>query len=260
MALNLSEGYYSRKQLQSESLTIRWSHNSRFKKGLELSTKMKGERILDFGCGDGTFLAMLLGSEFRPRAAVGAELLPEIVEENRERFRDVPGLDFIRQEDLESSGEVELFDGIICMEVLEHAIDRIHYLDLFRRLLRPGGRLIVSVPVETGLPLVVKTVMRNIAGWRGIGHYPGPHPYTATEFIRSIFAGSSQHITRPETTNGSRSGKRWQSHCHKGFNWLVAQREISERFVIDRVTSSPLSFLPPQLGSQAWFEAHLGQS
>ena len=59
------------------------------------------------------------------------------------------------------------------MEVLEHVFDWEPELARMSRLLEPGGTLVVSVPVKTGVPVLVKQVVRTIAGWRKIGHYPG---------------------------------------------------------------------------------------
>ncbi len=223
---------------------------------MRIAGGLRGLRVLDYGCGDGTFLGLLIASENRPKIAVGAEFFERMVTSNRERFHDVEGLEFINQQELESAKAVQPFDAIVCMEVLEHTLDRIHYLDLFHRLLRPGGKLIISVPVETGFPLLVKTMVRKIAGWRGIGDYPGIEPYTVSEFLKSLFAGTSQHIERPSNSFAMGDGTLFTSHSHKGFNWAVVRREISERFILDRVSASPLAFLPPQLGSQVWFEAH----
>lgn len=38
------------------------------------------------------------------------------------------------------------FDAILCSEVLEHVPEPTHALDEFARLLRPGGRLVMTVP------------------------------------------------------------------------------------------------------------------
>ena len=75
------------------------------------------------------------------------------------------------------------------MEVLEHVVD--WEPELARsRLLAPGGTLIVSVPVETGVPVVVKQTVRTIAGWRKIGHYPGTTSYSWSELAAGVFAGA----------------------------------------------------------------------
>lgn len=54
-------GHYERKQLLSKDRLIAWSHRRRFETGLRLAGAFAGGRVLDYGCGDGTFLAMLAG-------------------------------------------------------------------------------------------------------------------------------------------------------------------------------------------------------
>jgi predicted SAM-dependent methyltransferase len=141
------------------------------------------------------------------------------------------------------------------MEVLEHVMDVEQELDRFHRLLSPTGKLLVSVPVETGLPLVVKQVVRRIAGWRGLGDYPGSDPYTWGESLRSVFAGGRQHIVRP--VHGDEGQARW--HDHKGFNWMALRSRIARKFEIEETFSSPLRWLPPHLASQVWFVARKTQ-
>jgi len=40
---------------------------------------------------------------------------------------------------------------------------------------------------------------------------------------------------------------------HKGFNWMAFRALLAERFVIEKVLSSPIKWLPPHLASQVWF-------
>ena len=101
-------------------------------------------------------------------------------------------------EDLDRPAHQGAYDAIYCMEVLEHVVDPAPLLDTFRRLLAPGGTLVISVPIETGLPVVVKQMVRRIAGWRGVGHYPGTTGYTLPELLRSIVCAidAAHHASR----------------------------------------------------------------
>jgi hypothetical protein len=119
-------------------------------------------------------------------------------------------------------------------------------------LLAPGGILIVSVPVETGLPLLAKQVVRRIAGWRRLGDYAYTSRYTWSECLRSVFAGSRQHMERL-VLDKERDGV--GSHDHKGFNWRALRAKLARRIPIERTFGSPISALPPDLGSQAFFVA-----
>jgi SAM-dependent methyltransferase len=244
-------GHYAKKQIHSRSALISWSHRGRFATGLRLAKEVGGARVLDYGSGDGTFLAMLLQTASAPQLAVGAELHRSIVDDCRKRFEGQTQLRFDLVDDLNRPDTHGSFDTIYCMEVFEHVVEPAPILDRLHRLLVPGGALVISVPIETGLPVIVKQVVRRVAGWRGIGHYPGTTGYTAMELVRSVFAGSSQHIPRPMFANQDGSN----FHDHKGFNWRVLRLLIEERFDLVRQTTSPFAALGPQLGTQRWFIA-----
>jgi SAM-dependent methyltransferase len=105
--------------------------------GLLRAELRPGDRVLDFGCGAGRFLKELDG-------AVGVE----IAEEAAQRARaNVPGAD-VRL--LAPDGSLPLGHGEIdlvwCSEVLEHIPDVGHALLEVRRVLKPGGRLLLTVP------------------------------------------------------------------------------------------------------------------
>jgi SAM-dependent methyltransferase len=246
---NIKDGHYAKKQLHSQSRLIAWSHRSRFETGLRLSARFAGQRLIDYGCGDGTFLALLMDRPGAPASAVGADLDDGQVNDCRARFGFDPRLSFVRIDKLNPVEHPADFDGLVCMEVLEHVIDWAPLFDRWRWLVRPGGTILVSVPVETGPALALKQAARRVAGWRRIGDYPGIAPYTWGEYLRSLFAGEMQHIDRPVHPSPDGGG----SYCHKGFNWLVLRAALARLFVLEQTLSSPLAWLPPGLGSQVWF-------
>jgi SAM-dependent methyltransferase len=95
------------------------------------------DRVLDLGCGAGRFLATL-------ENAVGVEIAEQAAERAR---KNVPGAD-VRL--LEPDGSLPLGHGEIdlvwCSEVLEHIPDVAHALLEIRRVLKPDGRVLITVP------------------------------------------------------------------------------------------------------------------
>jgi SAM-dependent methyltransferase len=248
---SVREGHYAAKQIFCKARLIAWSHRRRFEVGLRLARRFAGRRILDYGCGDATFLALLQATPNRPSASVGAELGDAQVEDCRRRFAGRPGLTFVNIAALDGSEHVGAYDAVVCMEVLEHVVRLDDVLARLWRVLAADGTALVSVPVETGLPLVVKQAVRRIAGWRGIGDYPGTSPYTIGELYAGVVAGSRPHLRRPvHGVDGP-----MPFHDHKGFNWMVLRARLEAFFEIDEVVAAPLSWLGPHLATQVWFVA-----
>jgi SAM-dependent methyltransferase len=245
----LRQGHYARKQIFCKDPLIAWSHRRRFEMGLRLARRFRGQRLLDYGCGDGTFLALLDASGVPPAEAVGAELDHVQVDDCRARLARHSTLSFELITDLDDEKHRGRYDGVVCMEVLEHVVALDPVIERLWRLLADEGTLIVSVPVEIGLPLLVKQTARRIAGWRGLGDYPGTSPYTSREYWASVFAGRRQHLERPiYRADGSTP-----FHDHKGFNWMTLRERLKQQFVLERTLASPLPWLGPYFGTQAWF-------
>jgi SAM-dependent methyltransferase len=107
------------------------------RRGLLLADAQPGERVLDLGCGAGRFVAALRdhGAD-----AVGVDLAEGALERAR---RNVPGAEF-----LATTGELpdSSVDLVWCSEVLEHVPDTAGLLSEARRVLRTGGRLLITTP------------------------------------------------------------------------------------------------------------------
>ena len=245
----LRDGHYATKQIFCKDHLIAWSHRRRFETGLQLAARFKGQRLLDYGCGDGTFLALLMSGASAPAEAVGVEMDDGQVAGCQARLGGRSGLRFDLIASLDSSREHERYDAVVCMEVLEHVATLDRVIDQMSRALAPAGTLLVSVPVETGVPLLLKQAARRVAGWRGIGDYPGTSPYTLGEYWRSLWAGDAQHLQRPAFTGANGT----TFHDHKGFNWMALRHKLTTRFTLEATVASPIRWLGPHLATQVWF-------
>jgi 2-polyprenyl-3-methyl-5-hydroxy-6-metoxy-1,4-benzoquinol methylase len=108
---------------------------------------LTGGTVLDFGTGSGVLLPFL---HSRQRKVVAVDIEPELVglvvkkaRMDRVTLHGDPA-------DLEQY-EPGTFDAITAMDVLEHVDDVPGLAELFRRLLKKDGRLLVSGPTETKL-------------------------------------------------------------------------------------------------------------
>ena len=94
---SVEEGHYARKQLGSRSSIFAGAMPPDFSKGSCLSESRPTEKLLDYGCGDGTFLS-LMSDKFK--ACVGADIEPEQVDDCRRRFATVPNVTFCLVQEL----------------------------------------------------------------------------------------------------------------------------------------------------------------
>lgn len=100
-------------------------------------------KVLDAGCGDGINLAIL--TTIPGIRLFACDYNPIRTERASRVFADV----FISQQDLRCVGLAdEVFDLIVCSQVLEHIREDVMVLNDLGRMLRPGGRLVVGVPNE----------------------------------------------------------------------------------------------------------------
>ena len=248
----VAQGHYARKQLFCRDAIVAWSHQSRFKTARRLVEPYAGGRLLDYGSGDGTFLAMV--HDLFPRM-VGADD-PGQAGDCRKRFAGLTGLSFEALADVKDRAYDGAFDVVTCMEVLEHCVESAEeaVLSDLRRLAAPAATVIVSVPVEIGPTLIGKQVVRAVAGWRGLGDYKYRETYRPGEFWRMVLAGRHTAITRPlYPSPHPGNGRPHHSHGHKGFNWRALRARISGRFQVRETRFSPLPWLGGYLSSQVWF-------
>jgi SAM-dependent methyltransferase len=103
-----------------------------------------GDRVLDIGCGVGR-LMLRIGR--RRCLATGIDLVRDDLREARRRLDEV----WPQSELIEGDGGLlpfvdASFDFVTCTETLEHMADANLALREMARVLKPGGRLVVSVP------------------------------------------------------------------------------------------------------------------
>lgn len=237
-------GRFYKKQLLSRSALVAFSHRSRFTTARRLVTPYAGSRLLDYGCGDGTFLSQV--ADLFP-TAVGTDRSPVQIEGCTRRLGSLASLRFLHTSELAGDEHAGRFDLATCMETLEHCTEPALEEVLFnlRRLVKPGGILVISVPIETGPTLLLKQAARRVLGWRKVGEYEFTEPYTPLELLKMTFAGPATRIERP-LYHGV-------EHPHKGFNWRRLDARLRQLFAVESLAFSPFSWSRGLASSQAWF-------
>jgi ubiquinone/menaquinone biosynthesis C-methylase UbiE len=102
-----------------------------------------GDNALDLGCGTGDFTALLAEAG---ASAVGLEVAEAALARARAEH---PELDF-RLAPIEGRLPLEdnALDLVWCSEVIEHVADTGRWLSEVRRVLAPGGRLLLTTPAH----------------------------------------------------------------------------------------------------------------
>jgi len=102
------------------------------------------ERVLELGPGQGSTLAWI--KQTHPDVwAYGVELFDEAAVEARHVFQEVR-VGNVETLPFEQDMEPASLDLVLCLDVLEHLVDPWAVVNRLSPLLRPGGRLLVSVP------------------------------------------------------------------------------------------------------------------
>lgn len=117
------------------------SHLARYRFASPFTT---GKRILDLGCGAGYGTAYLkshgakevVGVDIDRRATLGAY----------RHFGHIEGVFFVQGDARQLLFQSSFFDGIVCMETIEHLPEPEELLAECRRVLTPHGVLILSTP------------------------------------------------------------------------------------------------------------------
>jgi SAM-dependent methyltransferase len=245
--MDVTPGCYAEKQLGCRSWAIRFGHQARFKVARRLAAGSRGRTLLDYGCGDGQFLAMV--ADWFPEAT-GADIAEDHLADNRVRFGHLPGIRFLHTGALAAPEHAGEYGLVTCMETLEHCLpdEAERVLADLVRCCAPDGLVIISVPIEIGPSFLIKGAARTAAAWRGLSDYKYYERYTLGNALRMIFAGADTRLERPRYGPPGA-----QYHSHYGFNWRALRREVEKHLALDRVAFSPFGFSGGWISSQAWF-------
>lgn len=226
---------YAEQTISSESRLKRFSHASRFDIAVRLMSLKGGERVLDFGTGDGHMIKLLAAASDLHQI-VGYEPRSEPFDELK---RSVAGLDCSVVSITSSLDEVmsTTYDQVCCLEVLEHMTtsNQRRILNVIRSVLNVNGRVLISVPVEVGPGGLLKNLAR-------IALHQTHDNTTVTNVLKSLFCIPIKRADAEFIPS------------HIGFNYHDLQRTIIEcGYKIDRRVFSPFPKLGGLVASQVFF-------
>ena len=227
------EYIYSEYTYDSKNPLARIAHRKRFSLALKLILGQEFDSLLDYGTGDGKLLI-----ELKKKIPTGGYLsgYEPIMEHPK-----VNGIKFYRE--FSEIGDKK-FDVITCFEVMEHFNERAEREMLLKisDLLKKNGILIISVPIEIGLPSLVKNIRRLFYGnmrWNFNRRF-------FKETFKSLFAMDIPEIRNSEGFINS----------HAGFNHNKLEKLFSEKFEIVSKIHSPFQKMPVMCNSQVFYILH----
>jgi 2-polyprenyl-3-methyl-5-hydroxy-6-metoxy-1,4-benzoquinol methylase len=149
-------GYYDEVYATGRGTQWFWHHHRFARVAERLPARMR--RLVDLGCGPGTFLGHL---DDRFDEALGVDIAVPQIEYARQRYRRA-GLEF-RVADLVDLAADSGFDAAVSIEVIEHlpAADAQRLLAALFDLLEPGATLVLTTPnYRSAWPLLELLVSR----------------------------------------------------------------------------------------------------
>lgn len=214
---------YAFRNYLSNNLLRNYAHLWPLKKVLKMIENNHYDAIAEIGCADGIFLPSLsrLCKELYA-TDIYEPFIDNLLNVNISNLH--PYLDDIQNSRLESNK----FDLVVCLEVLEHIANPQKAISEISRIMKNNGYCIISVPIEIGLPVLVKYISRLILGYGKM--YDGGYKFK--ELIKAI-------LKKPDEEHHSKY------LGHKGFDYRKIVELLKEKFSIEKIKYFPFNILGP---------------
>ncbi len=115
-------------------------------RSLDLLAMQPGERVLEVGCGSGVFLPLLAQAVGEAGKVLGVDHASAFVQQARERTQQTKWVQVDEGDAYGLPYADDSFDAAHCDRVLMHLDDPSAALAEMRRVVRPGGRVVVAEP------------------------------------------------------------------------------------------------------------------
>lgn len=144
----------------------RIAHGKRFTQVISLiSSPLKTDTVLDYGCGDGHLFSHFLGNIGRTKL-VGYDPDPKLIAEASAEV--AAGSTLTSDIEALKQQHKSAFSLIYCMEVCEHLTDKAldQLFSNIKAMSAPDARIVFGIPIETGLSGFLKSIYRMAHGGR----------------------------------------------------------------------------------------------
>jgi SAM-dependent methyltransferase len=179
--------------------------------------------LLDLGCGRKPYQALFAG---RVRRHIGMDYPPTVSEHMASGY-EPPQVD-VYGDGLHLPFRADAMDTVLCTQVLEHSIDPAQMMAEITRVLRPGGKLILTAPQEWGL-------------------HQEPHDYFRfTRYgLEHLARAHGLLVERIEPRGGFwvMMGQRWSAYLYDSFSRPWRRRGQRALFMLSAAVILPLCAL-----------------
>ena len=148
----------------------------------------KKDRILEIGCGSSQVLEYL---SKKSNNVYGVDIDKEIIEEQKKRLKSSVKLKVDNKLEEGLSFEDSYFDIIILSDVIEHVSNRFEAMKELKRILKPGGQLVIVTPNVCK----IRNRIRILLGKPPITSGPILGGYKAFKHDRNYDDGHLQYFT-----------------------------------------------------------------
>ena len=224
---------HSKQLYHSRHRIMNWVHAAHINEAVRLANLDGSQRFLDAGCSDGE---LIVRADRNYKTAVGADHNIEALKTLNNRLADDTRLITLQGDVCRMPFPDQSFDTICCLETLEHVYDMPGAIQEFKRILSDDGTLIVSVPIELGLPILLKQGVSNLF----FGGYRGKYSWTE---IWNATTGQMNKLERPNLSS------------HKGFDFRTVRQELCQHFQKVTQAGLPIKWLGSWLNTQVIFTA-----
>jgi len=137
-----------REQLYGRRFNVGGVEEERVRACLQLFRGFRGHRFLDIGCADGA-ITVRLAEAAGATETFGVDIAADAVAAAKEKGIKAFSVDLDNQDLPFEDGQ---FDVVYCGEVIEHVFDPDHLLGEVKRVLKLGGRCVLTTPNLAGWP------------------------------------------------------------------------------------------------------------
>lgn len=226
---------YARATYRSLNPLRKFAHKRRFQFCQQLLDLQPNQKLLDYGCGDGWLLNQL-SNKIPNTQLIGFE--PFLQQTLTQHSRLLVFQDF---KTLTAHCGFHVFDCVACFEVLEHFSEEnqlriLADLVLATRIGEYRGKVVISTPIEIGIPALVKNLMRLRIG----------QPQFEGINLKNIWASL---IAQPPQKLREKDGYL----THMGFDFRRLEYLIRQFFVIEKCFLSPFPYATYHFNSQIFW-------